>query len=221
MKRSLIVRTIAYFALAVLISTIAGCASNNEPGSTGDTKQPISTSGSPLDSLAQSMRAQLATKSFRARISSSNQNIPGETVVEFVAPDRLHLTNPISEMIAVGTETYTRETGGPWQKAPINANEMAAKFRDPKLIDQLDKNYNVTLVGADTLNGAPMMVYEYTPKAPSPQTPAGKTKVWIGADDSLPRKIEVESEVGGQKSTTTILYSDYNGDIKIDLPVKS
>lgn len=219
MKRSLVARTGAYFALAILISALAGCAKSENSGSTGEAKQPVSPSASPLDSLAKSMRAQLASKSFRARISSSSQTIPGETVVEFVAPDRLHLTNPISELIAVGSETYTRQGNGPWQKAPISANEMAAKFRDPKLIDELDKNYNVTLVGPDTLDGVPMMVYEYMPKNPSPQTPAGKTKVWIGADDSLPRKIEVESEVGGQKSTTTIMYSDYNSDIKINLPV--
>ncbi len=221
MRRFLIARIGAYLALAILISTLGGCASNEESAPTGEAKQPVSTNAAPLDSLAKSMRAQLATKSFRARITSSSQNMPGEFVVEYVAPDRLHMTNPVSELIAVGSETYTRQSGGPWQKAPMNANEMAAQFRDPKLIDELEKNYDVKLIGPDTLDGVPMVVYEYTPKSPSPQTPAGKTKVWIGADDSLPRKIEVETEVGGQKTTTTILYSDYNSDIKINLPVKS
>jgi outer membrane lipoprotein-sorting protein len=219
MKRLLITRTGTYFVLAILISTLAGCANKENSGSTGEAKQPVSTDASPLDSLAKSMRAQLASKSFRARISSSNPNMPGETVVEYVAPDRLRMSNPLSEMIAVGSETYTRQGRGPWQKAPINANEMAAKFRDPKLIDELAKNYDVKLIGPDTLDGVPMVVYEYIPKKPSAETPAGKTKVWIGADDSLPRKIEVESDAGGEKSTTTILYSDYNSDIKIDLPV--
>ncbi|HKQ04047.1 MAG TPA: hypothetical protein VJ464_02865, partial [Blastocatellia bacterium] len=189
MKRFLIARTVAYFALAILISALAGCTNNENTGSTGALNPPGTPGGSPLESLAKSMRAQLSTKSFRARISSSNPNMPGETVVEYVAPDRLRMTNPVSEMIAVGADTYTRQAGGQWQKAPINANEMAAKFRDPKLIDELEKNYNVALVGPDTLDGVPMMVYEYTPKSPTPQTPAGKTKVWIGTDDSLPRKI--------------------------------
>ena len=220
MKRFHIARIGAYLALAILLSTLGGCAGKEETGPAGEARQPVSTNASPMDSLAKSMRAQLATKSFRARISSSTQNVPGEFVVEYVAPDRLHMTNPTSELIAVGSETYTRQSGGPWQKAPMNANEMAAKFRDPKLIDELEKNYNVALIGPDTLDGLPMMVYEYSPKSPSPQTPAGKTKVWIGADDSLPRKIEVETEVGGQKSMTKILYSDYNADIKIELPVK-
>jgi outer membrane lipoprotein-sorting protein len=219
MKRFLIAKTIAYIALAILIPTLGGCAKSENTGTTGDARQPVSPGASPMDSLAKSMRAQLAAKSFRVRISSSNATAPGEFVVEFVAPDRLHMTNPISELISVGSETYTRQNGGPWMKAPTSASDMIGRIRDPKLIEELDKNYTVTLIGPDTLDGVPVVVYEYTPKSTTAQNLARKTKVWIGADDSLPRKTEVESEVGGQKSITTIIYSDYDSDIKINLPV--
>ena len=217
MKRSLIARTIAYLALAVLISMLAGCASNDESGPSGEAKQPVSTSGSPVDALTQSMRAHIATKSYRVRITSSNPNIPGETLVEFVAPDRLHISSQIGETIAVGSDSYTRRGQGPWQKDPIDASQIVAKFRDPNRVDDMAKNYDVKLIGPNTLDGVPVVVYEYTTKNPSAVTPAEKTKIWIGADDSLPRKMETESLT--DKSVLTRIFSDYNADIKINLPV--
>ena len=217
-----------FFVLAMLTATLAGCAKNGEPESvknssgeaaTSSTEpaKPLSSGMTPSDALAQAMRTQLAAKSYRVRISSYPSPVQGETVVEYVAPDRIHMSNPLSEMIAVGSVTYTRQGGGPWEKAPINAGEIARTFRDPKLIDQLTTNYDIKYVGQDTLDGAAMLVYEYTPKGTSPSPKGGKTKVWISADDSLPRKVETQS--AANPSVTTIIYSDYNSDIKIELPV--
>jgi hypothetical protein len=216
------------FLSAILIAPLAGCAKNGETesakntsgetaGSSPDPAKPLSTSMTPSDALAQAMRTQLSAKSYRVRISSSPAAAQGETLVEYVAPDRIHMSNPLNEMIAVGSVTYTRQGDGPWQKAPINAGEIARTFRDPKLIDQLTTNYDIKFVGEDTLDGAPMLVYEYTPKATSSAPKGGKTKVWISAVDSFPRKVETQGVTN--PSVTTIIYSDYNTDIKIELPV--
>jgi len=229
MKRSFIKRFGAYLLAAILVSALAGCVSKEEPepvttstgapasGTTAEPTKPLGSSLSPPDALAQSMRAQLEAKSYRVRISSFSSTVQGETLVEYVAPDRIHMTNPISEMIGVGSETYARQGQGPWQKAPFNAGEIAATFRDPKLIEDLTTNYDIKFVGTDTLDGAPMMVYEYAPKATSPASRSGKTKVWISTEDSLPRKVETQGV--NNTSVTTIIYSDYNSDIKIELPV--
>ncbi|HEX5733081.1 MAG TPA: hypothetical protein VF131_09625 [Blastocatellia bacterium] len=217
-----------FCVIAILTATLAGCAKNGETetakNSSGETAtsstepaKPLSSSISPPDALAQAMRTQLAAKSYRVRISSYPAAMQGETLVEYVAPDRIHMSNPLSELIAVGSVTYTRRGSGPWEKAPINAGEIARTFRDPKLIDQLTTNYDIKFVGQDTLEGAPMLVYEYTPKETSPSPKGGKTKVWISADNSLPRKVETQS--AANPGVTTIIYSDYNSDIKIELPV--
>ena len=220
---------IIHFALAILVAALAGCAKSGETESanssgggaaTGSTDpaKPLSSGMSPSDALAQAMRTQLSAKSYRVRISSSPSPVQGETLVEYVAPDRIRMSNPLSEMVAVGNVTYTRQGDGPWQEAPINAGEIARTFRDPKLIDQLTTNYDIRFVGQDTLDGAPMLVYEYTPKGTAPSPKGGKTKVWINADDSLPRKVETQGVTN--PTVTTIIYSDYNSDIKIELPAK-
>jgi hypothetical protein len=228
MRRPIIKRAGIYLITAILISTLSGCVGKQEaePGSNStpsgspaaaDPTTPITSSTSPVDALGRSIRAQLDAKSYRVRIMSIAPNIKGETIVEYVAPDRIHMTNPISELIAVGSETYTRQAQGPWQKAPLDAREIVATFRDPKLLDQLTNNYDITFIGPDAIDGAPMMVYEYSPKPTSSVPQTGKTKIWIGAQDSLPKKVEVQT--GSNNSVTTIIYSDYNSDIKIELPV--
>ena len=216
-----------HFILAILIATLAGCANTGETEATknnsgetatssAESSKPLS-SMSPSDALAQAMRTQLAAKSYRVRISSVSMSPQGDTVVEYVAPDRIHMTNPLSEMIAVGSQTYTRQGQGPWQKAPFDAGEIARNLRDPKLVDQLATNYDIKFVGQETMDGAPMLVYEYAPKSTSPSRQEGKTKVWISAEDSLPRKVETQGVTND--NVTTIIFSDYNSDIKIELPV--
>ncbi|HJQ69367.1 MAG TPA: hypothetical protein VKA70_10355 [Blastocatellia bacterium] len=228
MKSSLGKMIGAYSLLAILVAALAGCAKTGEPepaknsapetaSAPAEPAKPLNSNLSPADAVTQAMRAQLAAKSYRVRINSPGSGVPGEILVEYVAPDRIHMTNPLSEMIAVGSQTYSRQGQGPWLKAPFDAGEMAKNFRDPKLVDQLTIIHDVKYLGQDTLDGAPMLVYEYMPKDPKQAARGGKTKVWISAVDSLPRKVETQGATN--LSVTTILYSDYNSDIKIELPV--
>jgi hypothetical protein len=227
MRRLVIKRIGLYLITAILITALGGCVNRSEPETASSstpsgspaagTSSPLTSSTLPIDALGRSIRAQLDAKSYRVRISSITPKVQGETIVEYVAPDRIHMVNPISELIAVGSETYTRQAQGPWQKAPLDAREIVATFRDPKLLDQLTTNYDIAFIQSDTLDGAPVLVYEYSPKPTSSVPQSGKTKIWIGADDSLPRKVEVQT--GSNNYVTTIIYSDYNSDIKIELPV--
>jgi hypothetical protein len=62
-----------------------------------------------------------------------------------------------SERIYIGKESYARAGEAPWQKDTFGMGEMLSQMRDPKLIDAIAKDSEVKYLGADTLDGAPML----------------------------------------------------------------
>ena len=91
-------------------------------------------------------------------------------------------------------------------------------MRDPKIIDEIRKNAVVTQVGPDTLDAKPMTVYEYTLHNVMGTAMTSHAKAWVSVADSLPHRVETETEFNGQTSKSTITYFDYNTDIKIEPP---
>jgi hypothetical protein len=174
---------------------------------------------SPVDFMKKAMRAQFDAKSYRARMESSYEGQNSTRIMEFVAPDRFHMTSDIDEIIIVGSATYRRTKGGPWQKFPADVGGMVTAFRDPKMIDELSKNTEIKFLGTDVLDGTPTLVYQYTTTNAFGSGMTSTSKTWIGTADSLPRKSEVEADVNNQKSKTTITYYDYNAGISIEPPI--
>ncbi|HKP12704.1 MAG TPA: hypothetical protein VJZ91_11355, partial [Blastocatellia bacterium] len=70
----------------------------------------------------------------------------------------------------------------------------------------------------DTLDGKPMTVYQYTLRNVMGMDITSRSKAWISAADSLPHRIESETDLKGKTSKATITYFDYNADIKIEPP---
>jgi hypothetical protein len=193
---------------------------------------PVTASTDPRGDLTKAMSAMLAAKSYRARmVSSSSNGTNSTTVIEFVAPDRFHMTTesdvpsrgPMKrETLVVGNETWMKMGDSPWQKFPVNMGELITQFRDPKVIDELTKGADVKFIGPDVVDGAPTMVYQYTLNEPQEKGFKSTAKTWVGVTDNLPRKTESEGEMnimGKQVNTkTNVTYSDYGADIKIDRP---
>jgi hypothetical protein len=217
--------------LCCLLLAAAGCgspatnngngspAANQNAGSAASPGAPVAASRNPLDSMSNAMRAQLNAKSFRARMESSFAGENSTRVVEFVAPDRFHMTSDIDEIIIVGPSTYRRTKNGQWQKFPLDAGSMVSTFRDPKMIDELAKSTEMKFLGSEVLDGTPTFVYQYTMTNAYGSGMTTQSKTWIGAADSLPRKSEVEAEINKEKSKTTITYYDYNTNIQIEPPI--
>jgi hypothetical protein len=194
----------------------AGNANSPASGSVGNAS--ATTDAQALDGLTNSINAQLNARSFRARLDSTFDNQEMARTIEYVAPDRFRMAGEADETIIIGSNAWIRQNGGAWQKLPIDASQMIASVRDPKMIDEIRKNAEVKLIGPDTLDGKPMMVYQYTIRNAMGTDMTSHAKAWISADDSLPRRMETETEVKGKTSKATITYFDYNADIKIDPP---
>jgi outer membrane lipoprotein-sorting protein len=201
------------------------------PGSGGTATAAISENDKPLDVMTKAMRAQLDAKSYRAHVTSTLDNAPpNKMVIEYAAPDRYRMIregqgsgegeNGRMEFVVVGEAMYIRKPDGGWARAPVNAGEMIKSFRDPKMLDELAKTADVKFVGADTLDGAPMLVYQYTQNNPMGMNLKSTSKTWLSVADGMPRKTETEGVFDGKKTNTTITISDYNADIKIESPAK-
>jgi outer membrane lipoprotein-sorting protein len=200
---------------------------NNSSG--GNTAAAISENDKPLDVMTRAMRAQLDAKSYRAHVTSSmSGGANNAMLIEYVAPDRYRMTNDAQdggkgykqEFVIIGSATYLKAPNNGWVKSPVDASGIVKAFRDPKMLDELAKTADVKFVGAETLDGAPMLVYQYTQNNPMGMNLKSTSKSWLSVADGLPRKTETEGEFQGKKTKTLITISDYNSDIKIESPVK-
>lgn len=232
------------FSLCVLLCCVSACSKKDGigasgggaalPGSgvgsgAGGATAAISENDKPLDVMTRAMRAQLDAKSYRAHVTTSLAGgTPNKMVIEYVAPDRYRMVNDMQvggksvsqEFIIVGNGSYIKAPNGQWMKSPVDASEIVKGFRDPKMLDELAKTADVKFVGPDMLDGAPMLVYQYTQDNPMGMKLKSTSKTWLSVADGMPRKTESDGEFNGQKTKTLVMITDYNSDIKIESPVK-
>ena len=180
---------------------------------------PAASAASPIDAITASMKSLLDAKSFRVRMESTYDGKNSTQTFEYVSPDRIRLVGDMGEMIVAGSNTYRKLPTGQWQKIPMDTNQAFSSFRDPKIIDELRNSTDVKFIGTDTVDGAPMKVYQYTATNAFGTNITTTSKAWIAASDNLPRKIETEGQINGKPSKSLLTYYDYNADIKIEPPM--
>ena len=219
--------------LSLMVASCSSRVADNGNTSPTTLTVPVTASADPRADVVKAMNGALAAKSYRTHLVLSSSNGTSMTMVgEFVAPDRYHLTRettlpgraPVTqEMIIIGKNTYSKTASGQWQKYPVDMSDVLSTLRDKKTIDALSKDAEAKFIGPDVLDGAPMLVYQYTLKNALGTGVNSTSKTWISAADNLPRKTESESDVSVEgkvtKTHTTVTYSDYNADIKIEPPI--
>jgi hypothetical protein len=210
-------------------ATVVNGGGSTGGGTTAAPAAVINASDKPLDVMTRATRAQLDAKSYRANITNTLTSGAANTIViEYAAPDRYHMSSRVPgnggdttlEYVIVGKDTFMRMNGGAWKRFPVDMSQMISAIRDPKMLDELAKASDVKFVGADTLDGAPMLVYEYTLDNAFGSKVKTHAKTWVAVADGLPRKSESEGEFNGVKTKTAMTVSDYNSDIKIEPPIK-
>ncbi|MGA9772527.1 MAG: hypothetical protein WBV94_26070 [Blastocatellia bacterium] len=211
--KPLLLCALVFAAACGLHSTDGGHSGNS------NTSPAAATNANPVDVMTASIKAQFDAKSYRAHMQSNMDGKEFTTIIEYVAPDRFHMTAPMNETIIVGPNTYVKLPTGSWQKVPLNANQMISSFRDPKMIEELRNSTDVKFLGTDTIDGTPVKIYQYTVKNAFGTNMTSTSKAWISASDNLPRRMEVEADANGKPTKMLITYSDYNTDIKIEPPM--
>jgi hypothetical protein len=87
------------------------------------------------------------------------------------------------------------------------------------MLEDLQKSATAQYVGEATLDGQPMQVYTYQTDNAMGMKVKSDSKMWVSPTDHLPRRIESEGEYAGMRSRTTITYSNFNADLKIEPPL--
>lgn len=174
------------------------------------------TSANPLDALKKAFGGWAGTKSFRAKmVQTKGTTTTLEGTLEMVFPDRFHMVTKQTELIAIG-KTYYVKVGTKWQKVTVAQGFDFSLADAKKLQDELGVATEVKSIGADVLDGAPMVVYEYKTTIKGPPAITTTSKVWIAVSDGLPRKIESTSSSGAK---TVMTFYDFNANITINAPI--
>ena len=173
----------------------------------------------PCEPIVKSMRAQLRSKAFRSRTVINPQQGPEVRIMgEYRLPDRVRLVRDREETIAIrGKGTFTRRGNQAWQKSPTDVSDVVLNFTDAGMLEQLDRDFvksDCRLLNRDTIAGKPVLVYQYKVGAAEWSS---VNKVWIGAADGLPYKVELISVHGG-KNSKSVQIIEYDTSIRIEVP---
>jgi hypothetical protein len=164
---------------------------------------PVNQTDDPADVVNRASRSLQANIAHTCRQELTNNSGPGsrvEKTTQIAGPDRARiiidrkgLDTAHIELIAIGTDLYHREGAGPWDKYPANGGPSS-----PVSLNQLPEALNntyargeFTLVRREAINGSATFMYE------SKYHPGGvpgrdrTIDVWVGADDGLPREVEM------------------------------
>jgi hypothetical protein len=163
------------------------------------------TAANPNDDLMHAADKFAAAKTFHATMTAGAR----VSEIDYVAPDRFHMTMPSSESYVIGSTMYVK-AGGSWMKLPMpGLQTMTDQLRGPAQIRAHIASVTVTDKGID----ADGHKYAYDVKE-SGYT--GHVVTWIGLADGLPHKMVVTPE--GKGSPVTVVYSRYNEPITVAPP---
>jgi len=206
-------------------ATPAASRNSDAGAGSGSAETPGAASGSatrspaPRDELTRSLRALVTVRSFRGRMSSNMLGDAGSTAnIEYEAPDRFRLVSDKAEVIWVGGAVYSRQQNGKWETRSSGGPNPIQSILNSDMVDQIGKQGEVTFIGADSVDGAPTLVYEFALANQPGGEGSGKSRVWVGTEDGLPRKVEAESVMQSRQLRSQFVYYDYNADVKIKPP---
>jgi hypothetical protein len=217
MKRS------SLFGLLIVIVCVTGCKFQNffsksesdaKPGESRKT-EPIKASSDPREDIIAASKRFTDQNSFSAKMEMSGSNKMNMDI-EYAAPDRFHVKNSASmEFIIIGKDTYLKSNGS-WKKFPANLGDSISKMRDAFTEEGMKSLKDVEFSGEESLDGKNALVYKYKGQTVKDAN-AYTSRLWIGKDNGLPLKIEVDYPDGSLLKQMTTNY-DYETKVTIEPP---
>jgi len=214
--------------------TVAAASPTAEPTTAAETPTPESTpeaTESPTEApatgtaaaevLAPTFAAWEQVESLRMKMTMPGSDASGETlqmVMEMVRPDRMRVSMETAEgtfeMIIIGDVTYMN-LGGTWTElpGPQDLSTYGALSPDEPIDEVSAPDVTVVQSGTETIDGVTCTVWDLT--IPDEEAGTMTGRIWVGADDNLPRRMVFETPEGPM----TVEYSGYNEDITIEPPI--
>jgi len=153
-------------------------------------------------------------------------------VVDFLPPDRKHISGGGAEFIVAGGKVYMKTGSKDWFEAPMAVTNF---IPDPPPtaagIDGTVSDGHV--LRSDTLNGKDILIYGFTStNIMNGQTLVSKAELWVSLEDGLPVKyitdgdtpsVSTDSNGASKPIISKVLNTtliDFNAQIKIEAPLQ-
>ena len=108
-----------------------------------------------------------------------------------------------SEEVSTGTATFV-EVKGKWIRSPVNLSQMRKDSANDPDARKAREHQTCSALPDETVDGEPASVYQTSNSALGTNT-----KIWISKSRQLPLKAVNTTDVGVEKSTSSMRY-DYN-----------
>ena len=179
--------------------------------------------------LAESFQSSLAMDAMRLVISTYDGRNDSTTVqtLAFVRPGRFQMITGNSEVISVDGTTYLRTSAsGEWTSSPgdmsagiesalemfVSSEAIESRQQDP------DNDWtNFKDLGTKEIGGVKTQGYEHETSLPNTDFYT-ITRMWIGVEDSLMYRQEIEGNASGYLSKTTMDF-EYGDSVQIEPPI--
>jgi hypothetical protein len=185
-----------------------------------------SASGDAAAAIKASAAAQLAAPSYRAEtVLTRHDGGRGTSVIEYVAPDRLHITftspelGQTTELIQIGKASWLK-LNGRWTKSPvIDISEILGIARQ---LTDAARITDATIVGNERIGSDDAAVYHFTADFSGNGAIAkSDAKLWVRMADCLPMRLEssVTTNAPGATGTEQVVetFSKW-GKVSIEAP---
>ena len=163
---------------------------------------PVAETDDPAEVVNKASRALRADTAHTCRQEVSNNSGRGsfaESIREIAGPDRTHivinrrgLDTARIELIIIGTDVYSRNGNGLW------ARNSASEFGGPMPLNPLPEALQIVyssgglkLLRREIVNGSPTFLYEDKFHPGGVSNRDRTIDIWIGANDGLPRRVEM------------------------------
>ncbi len=157
----------------------------------------------------------LAQTAFRGANTSTMNGKTTHATVEFQAPDRYRIASAGRPANVIIGDTMYIDMHGRNIKVAIPGETMITKYRDPRVLGQIESSMHAEDLGMDTVGGVAAHKYRYTITDPQP----GTCMVWVSKASSLPIQIQTTGKAMGATVDTTIAYSSFSDpSIQISAP---
>jgi hypothetical protein len=163
--------------------------------------EPVHENQDPAEVVNKSRAAALADTAHTCRREVTGNSGPGTSaeIVTEIAGDRAHMVinraggpgAERDELIWIGDDAYYRKDDGPWQK---NVSAGTFPTQTSGLPADMEMRYSgetFKLVRRETIDGSPTFLYETRFHPPGVTADDRTIDIWIGANDHLPRKVQM------------------------------
>lgn len=157
----------------------------------------------------------LAQTAFKGATANTMNGKTTHATVEFQAPDRYRIAPEGRPANVIIGDTMYIDMHGRSIKVAIPGETMITKYRDPRVLGQIESTMHAEDLGLDNVGGVAAHKYRYTITEPKP----GTCVVWVSKVSGLPIQIQTTGKAMGTPVDTTISYSGFSDpSIQISAP---